>query len=451
MKRLIITLVLLPSLVLARPRLFVLTDIANEPDDEESLVRLLVYANEFDIEGLVATTSCYLKNNPRTDLVRRAVNAYAEVYTNLIVHAKGYPKPEALRSVIATGQVHYGLTDVAEPTEGSKLLAKAIAKKDSRPLWITVWGGGNTLLRALRDCEGMLTKDEFLAAQKRLKVYEISDQDDANAVVRREYPAIEHIVDPCRAGDNRTYGAATWRGISGDLHGRERFHLPWRSKVENDWLAEHIRSRGPLGRCYPPWKYFMEGDTPSFLGLIDNGLAWHESPAYGGWGGRYEWRMPKGETHPVWATPVVCDRIGRHQLGGNSITRWREEYQLDFEGRMIWSVTPDYAKANHNPVAVLNGSTTKDVVRLTAKRGDSVTLSAAGSSDPDGNALGYEWFVYDEASTVKGAKLVAEGDRARLDLSEVAADATGDVHVILKVRDNGEPNLFAYRRAIVTL
>ena len=124
-----------------RPRLFVLTDIANEPDDEESLVRLLVYANEFDIEGLVATTSCYLRENPRTDLIRRAVDAYGEVHTNLVVHAKGYPAPDALRSVIATGQVRYGLTDVERPTEGSRLLAKAIAKEDARPLWIAVWGG----------------------------------------------------------------------------------------------------------------------------------------------------------------------------------------------------------------------------------------------------------------------------------------------------------------------
>src|SRR5690349_1059874 len=38
-----------------KPRVFVLTDIGNEPDDQMSLVRLLVYSNEFELEGLVAT------------------------------------------------------------------------------------------------------------------------------------------------------------------------------------------------------------------------------------------------------------------------------------------------------------------------------------------------------------------------------------------------------------
>jgi alpha-L-fucosidase 2 len=433
----------------AKPRLFVLTDLANEPDDEESLVRLLVYSNEFDIEGLVATTSCYLKKGPREDLLRKAIDAYAEVRGNLAVHAKGYPTADALRQVTASGQPGYGMTSVDAATPGSKLLAKAIMKKDERLLWITVWGGANTLLRALRDAKAQNGEAEFRKALGRLKVYEISDQDDASAVARREFPEIEHIVDPCPAGDNRTYGAATWRGISGDLHGREKFHLPHRGLVENRWLEENIRSKGPLGKCYPPWKYFMEGDTPSWLGLVDNGLRWDVSPAYGGWGGRYEWRTPKGETHPVWATPEEKDVIGHHRIGGNSITRWREEYQLDFAARMIWSVTPDYKGANHNPVAVVNGDASKNVVRLKAPGGGKVALSAEGSSDPDGDSLKYEWIVYEEASTVKGARIEAHGATATLDVLGVPYDAKGEVHVILRVRDSGSPAMFAYRRIVV--
>jgi hypothetical protein len=67
----------------AKPRLFVLTDLANEPDDEESLVRLLAYANEFDIEGIAATTSCHLRQNPREDILRHTIAAYGEAWTNL--------------------------------------------------------------------------------------------------------------------------------------------------------------------------------------------------------------------------------------------------------------------------------------------------------------------------------------------------------------------------------
>ena len=70
-----------------KPRVIVLTDISNEPDDEQSLVRFLAYANEFDVEGLVATTSTWLKNKTREDLIRRSIKAYGEVYSNLIKHA----------------------------------------------------------------------------------------------------------------------------------------------------------------------------------------------------------------------------------------------------------------------------------------------------------------------------------------------------------------------------
>lgn len=150
-----------------RPRLFVLTDLANEPDDEESLVRLLVYANEFDIEGLVATTSIHMKNGPREDILRATIGAYGEVRGNLAVHAAGYPTSEALLAVSASGQPGYGLSSVDKPTPGSKLLAERILVKDARPLWITVWGGANTLLRALRDARASAAHDVFSRARRR--------------------------------------------------------------------------------------------------------------------------------------------------------------------------------------------------------------------------------------------------------------------------------------------
>ena len=195
----------------------------------------------------------------------------------------------------------------------------------------------------------------------------------------------------------------------------------------------------------------MEGDTPSFLGLIANGLGWAESPAYGGWGGRYEWRTPTGESHPVWTSPEKPDELKGLRSPGHSVMRWREGYQLDFAGRMMWAVTPKYEDANHNPVAVLNGDRTKGVVRIAAKRGDKVALSAEGSSDPDGDAISFEWSIYREAGTLNGGDLRADGARAVIDLSAIPEGASGSLHVILRVRDSGTPTLFAYRRVIVDL
>ena len=96
----------------ARPRVIVLTDLSNEPDDEESLVRFLVYANEFDVEGLIATTSTHLKKGPREDILRRDLDAYEKVLPNLRKHAPGYPSAGQLRAVTATGQAEYGMAAV---------------------------------------------------------------------------------------------------------------------------------------------------------------------------------------------------------------------------------------------------------------------------------------------------------------------------------------------------
>ena len=339
---------------------------------------------------------------------------------------------------------------MGEPSPGSRLLAKSIKSGDPRPLWVSIWGGANTLLQALRDCRAEMKDDELSAALGKLRVYSISDQDDAGPAARREFPSVMWIVDPSYPFDYRDYWKSTWNGMAGDVRGEGRkLNLPFVELADNEWLKTHVMDVGPLGKCYPPHIYSMEGDTPSFLGLIANGLGWTESPAYGGWGGRYEWRTPEGESHPVWTSPEVADELKGLRSPGHSVMRWREGYQLDFAGRMKWSVTPKYEDANHNPVAVLNGDRTKGVVRIAAKRGDKVALSAEGSSDPDGDAIAYEWSIYREAGTLAGGNLRSDGARAVLDLSAIPEGASGSLHVILRVRDSGTPTLFAYRRVIV--
>ena len=100
-----------------------------------------------------------------------------------------------------------------------------------------------------------------------------------------------------QAGDEYYY--ATWTGISGDLYYRNCAGADPRT-VTNEWLDANIRSQGPLGKVYPKFAFIMEGDTPSFLGLIDNGLNAWQRPDWGGWGGRYIYRTPRGESHAIW-------------------------------------------------------------------------------------------------------------------------------------------------------
>jgi len=457
--------------IAARERVLVLTDISNEPDDEESMVRFLVYASDYDVEGLVATTSTWLRRGPREDLIRRQIEAYRQVQGNLSKHKEGYPTAEALLAVAAAGQTDYGLAATGEgkSSPGSRLILSAADKADTRALWISVWGGANTLAQALIDARRERSAEDLAKLVAKLKVYSISDQDDAGPWLRREFPELFWIVSPSNPGPGE-YHRATWTGISGDRFYRNgpmsQFDL-----VDNPWLEENIiKNHGPLGALYPRLTFIMEGDTPSFLGLIDNGLGWSESPAYGGWGGRYSLYQSYGDTRPSWTNnresrdTVTADNGVTETSDMATIWRWREHYQNDFAARMDWCVTDDYAKANHNPIAVLNGDTTRNVLQIEAPAGSTVTLSAAGSKDPDGNRLTYSWFIYNEA----GGGFGGFGGRPTNQLSSTEGESTslvlstggrrgrggrggggGGTHVILVVQDDGTPTLWSYRRAII--
>ena len=444
-----------------RPRVLVLTDIANEPDDEESLVRFLVYSNEFEVEGLIATTSTWLKKGPREDLIRRQIAAYGEVRKNLVKHAPGYPTAEQLAAITHTGQTEYNMVVVGpdKKTAGSQHIINVINKPDTRPIWVTIWGGANTLAQALLDYRASHSADELNAAIAKLRVYAISDQDDAGAWLRKEFPDLFYVVSPSQ--DGFEYARATWTGISGDRFYKNgpmhKFHL-----VDNPWLEENvIKNHGPLGALYPKVAYIMEGDTPCFIGLVRNGLGWDVSPAYGGWGGRYSLYRCYGETRKIWTNnadsrdTVTAENGKTETTDQATIWRWREHYQHDFAARMDWCVADSYEKANHNPQPVLNGDTTKNVLTLQAKTGTEVTLSAQGTSDPDKDDVKVGWWIYHDAGTPKQAgslKYTAtltatEGLTTTVKLPAVEKPAT--VHVILQVEDNGTPHLFAYRRAII--
>jgi hypothetical protein len=441
---------------------FVLTDISNEPDDEESMVRFLVYANEYDVEGLVATTSTWLRSKTREDLIRRQLDAYGQVHPNLSRHAPGFPTKEQLLAVTFTGQTHYGMAAVGEgkSTPGSRHLLRAADQPDPRPLWVSVWGGANTLAQALHDAQRERSPADLARLIARLRVYAISDQDDAGPWLRREFTNLFYIVSPSTP-DWKEYWRATWTGISGDRHYKNgpghKFEL-----VDNPWLeANIIKNHGPLGALYPRLAYIMEGDTPSFLGLVNNGLGWAISPDHGGWGGRYALYQAYGETRPIWTNnqdsrdTVTADNGQTQCTDMATIWRWREHFQHDFAARMDWCVADDFKQANHNPVAVLNGDRTQRVLQIPVKAGETVTLSAEGTRDPDGDTLEVRWWIYPEAGTLPAGAhgkppvtlSAARGPQTSLTAPQVQKSAT--IHVILEVQDRGSPSLVTYRRAII--
>ena len=130
-----------------KPRVIVLTDIENEPDDAESLVRFLTYSNQFDVEGIIATTSVWLRDKTAEWRIHEILEAYKEVQPNLLKHEEGYPSYEELRARTKVGIPEYGMKGVGEgkDSEGSDWIIQALKKDDPRPLWVLAWGGPNCL------------------------------------------------------------------------------------------------------------------------------------------------------------------------------------------------------------------------------------------------------------------------------------------------------------------
>ena len=292
-----------------------------------------------------------------------------------------------------------------------------------------------------------------------MRVYTISDQDDSGPWIRKNFQAIFYILSP---GYN--YARATWLGMS--------FPFPGSNKevVSNEWIATNIQQgHGPLGAAYPDVAYGMEGDTPSFLGLISNGLNDPEHPDYGGWGGRYtlylpgfedsntgmfrreNWPKDEPETRAIWtnAEDSIVSPVDKKSYTGNAETiwRWRQEYQNDFEARIQWT-NKGFKQCNHPPVPRLGHSD-----HLTVKSGESFHLSAAGTTDPDGDSMSYLWFQYPEAGTYHGLVSFRPYSPNIYDLPVTAplVDSARTIHFILKVTDKGSPALTRYRRVIVTV
>lgn len=445
-----------------KPRVLVLTDVENEPDDAQSLVRFLTYANQWDIEGLVATTSVHLKNQTAAWRIREIVEAYCQVRDNLELHEPGFPDGQKLLALIKEGLPVYGMEGVGpgKESEGSELLINAVDKDDPRPLWVLVWGGANVLAQALWQVQATRSQEELDHFVSRLRVYTISDQDDSAPWIRKTFPDLFYIVSPgFHAGG--AYHFATWTGISGDnFHGR--FTGADFSIVDNSWLDKNIRSKGPLGAQYPNSKFLMEGDSPTFLYLINNGLGNPEHPNWGSWGGRYELYIPpmqryflEPETRPIWtdASDEVIGADGNwHTSNKATIWRWRSAYQNDFAARMDWTIKP-YAQANHPPIVKLD---IPDY--LTAKPGERIYLSAKSSYDPDGDSLSFNWFYYGEAGTFTTANgrtgnpvVIHDADQAEawFEVPTERVFRLGTMHIIVAVTDQGTPPLTRYKRVIV--
>ena len=219
------------------------------------------------------------------------------------------------------------------------------------------------------------------------------------------------------------------------------------SLVSNEWLETNVcRDHGPLGEAYPiydgddPWEKvegIKEGDTPSFLYLIPNGLSDPMKPEWGNWGGRFRKVGPHYFDGRDKALCITDER--------SAVFRWRRAYQADFQARMDWCVRP-YGQANHAPTVVL-----KNDAEQTVKQGEKVILNAEGSSDPDNDQLSYDWSFYKYPSSFKGELVIDNNKYSQASFIAPYVDLPATIHIVLTVTDNGIPALSSYKRVVINV
>lgn len=314
-----------------RPRLCVLTDIGGDPDDTQSMIRLMVYANEFEIEGLIASASGTIgelkESITQPQLIRQVVEAYDKVRPNLAKKAEGWPETADLLAKIKIGNPHRGRSFIGpgHDTEGSRWLVERIdAGKPGRPLNIAIWGGQTDLAQALWQVKAKRGEKGFADFASRFRVYDISDQDGIADWMRGEFPGLHYILSRPVAGADRR--EATFRGMY--LGGDEAL-------TSLAWIDANIRFTGPLGALYPvetwtapnPHGCLKEGDTPSWFFFLPAGGNDPHDPAKPGWGGQFQKSAGGWYTDP----PITSRDHPR-----DHVNRWRPVFQADFAKRMSW-------------------------------------------------------------------------------------------------------------------
>ena len=418
----------------SRLRVIIETDAGGDPDDEQSLVRFLLYANEWDVEGIIANRATARDgenlNRERTGLgiVRQLVKAYGKCHPKLIEHDPLYPKPEVLRQRTVSGN--------EDSDDGVKLIQAAVDADDPRPVWFCNWGtdhgaASSSLKRALD--RALLQRGEkgYAAFKNRIRLS--SDNQFGDHITRA--PPFKIWVDTFRPPLEKKRWYHRFSALTATAGGFD---------LKRDALTGH----GPLGALYPTNTTHVqkEGDTMSFLYLVPTGMNEPEQPIWGSWAGRYGHRSEFPGKSYYWANEADAWQGAIHR--DNTLRRWAADLQNDFRARLDWCVK-SYGEANHPPRVVLNGKVGSEILHLAAPRGH-VKLSATGSSDPDGQKLGFTWFVYTEAGSFQGDVAMSGADSPEA-LVQIPADAVGkSIHVVLAVKDQGNPPLARYRRAVIT-
>jgi len=423
-------------------------------DDENTLVRLLLFSNDQEILGIHSSASPW-SDTGVIKKVFRHIDLYEQVYNNLIKHDPEYPTPEYLRSITMAGNEIPD--DYLSDTPGSLHIKDILLDhSNNSSVWVTCWGGPTTVTAALRYINDNHPEEKNYIAGK-LKIYFVARQEGVGETAQKIQPCLDYINKHYNPVPEiltcMTYNYMNFWGHPEYWYDNVNYSTEkW---VNKNYNKEH-------GILCNDFDYYnsgdCDGDAPAMLHLLSGyyGLRSTENPSFGGWGTRFSKCKNKDNEYVNWDEKslkihYVADSYSRDTIERGwtqkmcySGARWDDDIQNELAVRADWCVK-SYNEANHPPV--VNLTVAQNIV---AAPGETIKLSC-NPTDPDGDKVLCSWWQYKEAGTCSSSISIDNSDTKNASFV-CPAEPEKTIHIILEVQDNGKGHpLTRYARVIVKI